>query len=243
MRHSLSKMHRIISTTVLVLCLTVSAAAEIVSYTFSGVFTNSNVSNSISVGDRYTLSFFLNTDATDADPAATTARFASAISNLSFTLSPSATGSYGGGTLSSTSLYVYTETYHPVIEDGAWLGMSASGTDTHTTGFSFAQDDANQDVSLIEFALIPIQLSTFTLSAEPSQTLQSATGAIDLALYDQSAPAHGLRIMFGSASNSASANIDSITQTVVPEPAAYAQSMTFIVLLYTMVMKRRRSAS
>jgi hypothetical protein len=206
------------------------------------VFTSSDITHSFAVGDRYTLTFDLDTAAVDIDSSATVGHFASAISNLSFSLIPSATGSYTGGRLTSTSLYVYTDTYSPVIEGGAWLGISATVTDPHTTGLAFPQDDEEKDVSLIEFALVPFELSTFTLSPEPGQTLQSALGSIDLDLFDQNASGHGVRIMFGEFTDLdvATANIDSITQASIPEPASYVMIATSITLLYAASVRRRR---
>lgn len=213
--------------------------AESVRYTLGGTFTMSDVPTSISVGDRYALTFLLDDTVVDINADASLGNFAHAVRELSFTLLSSAVGTYAGGSLTSTGLYAQIDTYHPSIPDGAWLGLSAAD-DSNTVGFSFGDADGGLATSLLEFALVPYLPETIMLDEDVGQTLGSVVSQLALGLYDQDAPANGVRLYFGGLhGSSASATIDSITLTAIPEPAAYAPLMMLTALLYAGAARRR----
>ncbi|MBK9989361.1 MAG: VPDSG-CTERM sorting domain-containing protein [Verrucomicrobia bacterium] len=179
------------------------AGASVIQYTAAGVFNYSQVPTSITIGDKFTLTFDVDTSEVNAGSGQNGA-FMNAVQNLSFSLDSGSTGTYAGGTMTSSQFLQLTDNWYGFDT----INFYASSAFLQT-GLDFASAGSNPFVEF-DINLYSSNPNTFSLSGGSGQTLDSVLPALNLASYDNNA---SVGLVFGDWNNPlwAYANITSIT--------------------------------
>lgn len=189
-----------------VLATAVSAADH--RYTFTGSFTSSDVPAYISVGDRFALSFDYNTAATDASADLQEGIFVGAISNLTFSLTPEATGTYAGGTMTGPQFLQLTDNL------GGYDSLNFYASSVFPIpGLSFSDAGAHPFASF-QFSLYS-SLNAFALPNAMGDSLATVLPELDLSDYDNT---REVAVIFDGFDTRAYASIESITRDAGASP-------------------------
>lgn len=217
---SLPVLPRIASVFALALALGASARAD--QYLMKGIFTYSDVSSAISIGDQFTVTFDLNTSDVDANSDIETGVFLDAVSNLTFSLKPGSAGNYGGGVMPGSHFLHLTDNW-----SGTDLVSFYVTPNFVASGLSFAAAAGNPLLEF-NFSLYTNTHDVFSLSLPDGESLGTILPELNLAAYDTA----DLHLIFGDWSNpkQAIATITSISR-VSSVPEGDSAGLTLLLLL------------
>lgn len=211
-----------------------SAHAQQFQYSFSGFITQSDIPAAFRVGDPYRLTFDLNLASVDTSGSAGTAIFMNAVTNLTFALGPSASGSYGTGTMSGSQFLQLSQTDH-----GDHINFYASSNYLlNPADLTFPAADGHPFTE-VGFNLYSSRADVFDFVFGARQTLGSTLPAIVLAPFDNMADVY---LVFDGRNSRIDGNISSITASAIPEPSTYVLFAGLSAMLVAVGGKLRRRA-
>jgi hypothetical protein len=215
------------------LAFAVHAGATVDHYTFKGTFWDSAVPSAIAAGDKFTLTFDLDTSPTDQNPDIQYAFFPNAVSNLVFSLDLGSTGNYAGGTMTASQFLQLTDNWFGYD----FVNFTASAL-WLPTGLNFAPAGSSPFVEFT-FNLYSSNTDTFNFTSGFGQTLDSVLPTLNLPSYDNSA---GVSLVFGDWDEPqwAFSNITSITKGSVPDAPSYFVTIFAAIFIGVLVFPLKR---